>query len=167
MARAATRQFWWQELERSGPGPLPASVRERIAWYEGRVRYHRRANAVVETVTVMLAASIPAATSVGASVAVAGVLGAVVTALAGVRQLMRAGENWIRLSATLVALQREVVLWSASIGRYNGRDADAALVKTIENIVIQETGRWADQHNLRGAATQPDPPEDVARRATA
>jgi hypothetical protein len=154
----ASHGFWWQELKGVGATPLPFSVGERIAWYENQVRYHRTTNFILETVTIVVAAAIPAVTTVGAPVAVAGVLGAAVTILAGLRQHMRPGENRIRFSGTLVALQREAVLWSAGREPYNSDHADAVLIERVENLVAQETTQWADQHALRGSTQATDSP---------
>jgi hypothetical protein len=145
MAEGEAHQFWWQKLTNPGTGPLPVSVGERIAWYEARVRQHRVGNYVLETATVVVAAAIPAAAALGAPVAVTGVLGAAVTVLAGLRQLIRPGENWIRFSKTLVALQREVVLWGAGGKPYDGDHADTTLIENVENLIVEETTSWADQ----------------------
>jgi membrane associated rhomboid family serine protease len=96
MASNASDRYWWQRLGQS----LPLSVVERVIWYERQVRRKRTAYYVVELVILLASAAIPAAAAVGASTAVLGVLGAVLTALIGSRQLFKLEQDWIRFSRT-------------------------------------------------------------------
>jgi hypothetical protein len=144
---------WWQRLSRPGGGAVPPSVVERIGWYEKQVRRHRQTTYALEVATILVSAAIPAAAAAKASLTVLGVLGAIVTALAGLRQLLRSNENWIRFSATLVAMQRELVAWSVATDPYDGPDADASLATAIESLVGSETSEWT---TLR-ANSQPTP----------
>jgi hypothetical protein len=142
---------WWQRLRGVSGDPLPLSVAERMNWYAGQVRRHRILNYTLEIVIIVLAASIPAATTLGASAVVAGVLGAVVTALAGLRQVLRSQENWIRCSGTLVALQREAVLWGSGNAPYDDNDSTQVLVANVEALVAQETAQWTQQRESSGS----------------
>jgi|SRR4029079_9212213 len=149
---SAAPTVWWERLQGKTTGDsLPASVAERLQWYGRQVRRSRILNYGLEIVIIVLAGSIPAATTLGASAVVAGVLGAVVTALAGLRQVLRSQENWIRCSGTLVALQREVVLWSSGNAPYDGEDATQALVANVEALVAQETAQWTQQREQSGS----------------
>jgi hypothetical protein len=149
--------YWWEQLANRDGEPVPASVKERIGWYERQVRRHRRGNYLIEATTIVLAAAIPVAAATGAGVAVAAVLGAAVTILAGLRQLVRAGENWIRSSRTLLALQREVVLWGSGAAAYAGEHPNAILAENVENLVALETTHWGDQRSVRTPTGEPDP----------
>lgn len=157
MADAATT-YWWQRLTDGDGRPLPTSVGERLAWYQRQVRRHRTGNYLLETAIVVVAAAIPAAAGLGASVALTGVLGAVVTALAGLRQLIRPGENWIRFSGTLVAMQREAVVWSAGGSPYDRARPDVLLVENVEHLVAQEAARWTDQRAPRTSTSDAESP---------
>lgn len=143
--------YWWASLRNANDVGLPSSVAERLGWYEGQVRRQRLGSYVLETAIIIAAAAIPVATTVRAPIAILGMLGGVVAVLTGLRQLLRPGENWIRLGGTLVALQREVVLWSAGRTPYDSEDATAELTERAENLVAQETVRWADQRALQSA----------------
>jgi hypothetical protein len=145
-------QPWWQRLQSPTGQPLPFSVAERLDWYARQARRQRIGNYVLETATIVLAASIPAAATLGPPAAVTGILGAGVAVLTGLRQLVRAGENWIRFSGALVALQREAALWSAGRKPYDGADADQLLVEQAEGLVVQEAARWAEQRSPRTSA---------------
>jgi hypothetical protein len=135
--------YWWQHLGPEGR-PLPPSVNERLRWYEKVVRKSRIGYFVFEIITIVIAAAIPAAAAMGASTATTGILGALVTVMVGFRQLWRWGEDWIRFSGSLVALQREVVAWSVGAEPYNEpRRADALLSTRVESLVETETTRWS------------------------
>jgi hypothetical protein len=134
---------WWRHLRNPGDRALPGSVVERMRFYGRQMRQQRQANYALEGSAVIIAAGIPAAAALGASVALMGVLGAIVAILAGLRQLLRPGENWIRTSGAMVAIQREAVLWSAGADPYAGPDADVVLVSRVEDLVGQETAGWA------------------------
>ena len=151
MADNATQTIWWQRLTAPGGRQLPLSVQERLRWYTNQVRRQRTGNYTLEGVTVVIAAGIPAAVALGAPATLIAVLGALIAVLAGLRQLIRPGENWIRSSATLVALQREAVLWSAGSTPYDGDLADTLLVENVENLVAAETSQWAEQRTARRA----------------
>jgi hypothetical protein len=151
MADSATRTIWWQRLTVPDGRQLPLSVQERLRWCTNQVRRQRTGNYTLEGVTVVIAAGIPAAVALGAPATVIAVLGAMIAILAGLRQLIRPGENWIRSSATLVALQREAVLWSAGVPPYDGELSDTLLVENVENLVAAETSQWAEQRTARRA----------------
>jgi hypothetical protein len=143
---------WWGRLEGKTTGDaLPPSVAERMQWFSRQMRRSRILNYSLEIIIIVLAASIPAATTLGASAVFAGVLGAVVTALAGLRQILRSQENWIRCSGTLIALQREVVLWSSGNPPYDGDDATRTLVANVEALVAQDTAQWTQQREQSGS----------------
>ncbi|WP_318295506.1 DUF4231 domain-containing protein [Streptomyces griseoaurantiacus] len=97
----------------------------------------------------------PATAALGAPAAVPAVLGIVVTVLTGLRQVLRPQEGWVRVGTTSLALEREVVRWSAGTSPYDGEDADLTLVRTVEDLVAQEAGRGASR---RSAAAEPFPP---------
>lgn len=120
---------------------------ERLTWYENRVRNGRRSNYGLEGAIIVVSAAVPATAAAGGSIGLAGILGAVVTALVGVRQLVRFNTTWSRVAATVVAMQREVVLWSVSAAPYDTGDTQAAerLATAIEALVVAETTQWTDQ----------------------
>ena len=140
--RRGGKPAWWAELT-SGGRELPHSVKERIRWYNGYVGRQRVGFYALEGMVIVTSATIPAVAAVGAPNAVAGVLGAAVTGLVSLRQLLRARENWVRCSATLMVLQSEAVAWSVGAPPYdNPNTADATLATKVEHIVIHETTQW-------------------------
>ena len=143
MTQPTSNEPWWRHLRNPEDRALPGSVVERMRFYATQMRRQRVTNYALEGSAVVIAAAIPAAAALGAPVALTGVLGAIVAILAGLRQLARPGENWIRTSGAMVAIQREAVLWSAGADPYAGPDADVVLVRRVEDLVGQETSGWA------------------------
>lgn len=139
-----TAQPWWRNLHNPADRALPGSVVERMQFYANQMRRQRQANYVLEGLAVAVAAAIPAVAALGAPVGVAAVLGAIVAIVGGLRQVTRPGENWIRTSGTMVAVQREAVLWSAGASPYDEADADVRLVERVEELVARETAGWAE-----------------------
>lgn len=149
---AGEASFWWTELRGSDGAELPPNVRERMTWYEWHKRRQRLGHYLSEAVLLLLSASIPACAAAGASVTVTGVLGALVVVSAGLRQLFRWGENWVRASSVLMALQGELVNWSCGSAPYDGADSLAVLASRTEELVRSEAGEWAE---TRSSAPQP------------
>ena len=96
--------------------------------------------------------------AVGASVGVAGVLGAIVVVLAGVQSLFGFQTNWTTYRTTAEALRRERHLYLARAGQYAGEDRDTRLALVVESPVSDETTQWAAaQQGARGEAEGPGP----------
>lgn len=152
---AKAKTYWWSSLVDPSGTALPDSVAERVAFYERQVRNHRIGTYVLETVLIIAAAAVPVATAFRASLGIIAVLGGGVAALTGLRALIRPGENWTRSAGTLVACQREVAVWSAGSRPYDDENAVLRLVERVEDLVSQETARWADQRALQSASAPP------------
>lgn len=110
--------YWWQRL-RLADHELPPNVTQRLIWYEKQVPRQRMGFYRLDVLVIGISASIPGATSLGASAAVGGVLGAAVTAMVALRQLWRPRENWIRFGATRSLIQADVVAWSSGVEPYH------------------------------------------------
>ncbi|MGW4354402.1 DUF4231 domain-containing protein [Nocardia sp. NPDC004582] len=142
--RPRTVKFWWSDLADNDHAPLPESVRKRIEWYESNALFQRKAFYTAEFAVILFSAAIPVAAAFGARSTIGAVLGALVVVVGGLRHLCRWGENWIRSSQTLVALQAEIIKWSTGAPPYqNSSDASAELVTRVESIVAGETSSWA------------------------
>lgn len=136
----------WTTLSRDGH-ELPVTVRDRWIWYDKQIRRQRAMFYGLEAFVIVVSAAIPIATVLGASTAVAGVLGAIVTLIVSLRQLLRSRENWVRYSATRALLEREIVAWQYGMPPYNTGDPDGALASSVEEAVVQETSQWTNLRN--------------------
>ncbi|MEU7562699.1 DUF4231 domain-containing protein [Streptomyces eurythermus] len=150
--------FWWAELRGPDGDALPPSVRQRTTWYERYKRRQRFGHYLSEAVLLLLSASIPACAAAGAAVTVTGILGALVVVSAGLRQLFRWGENWVRASSVLMAIQGEIVDWSSGSAPYDGVNPSALLASRTEELAGSEAGEWADARRFASQAPVPGPP---------
>lgn len=82
----------------------------------------------------------------------------VASGLGGVRQLFWWGENWVRASFVLMALQGEFVNWSCGSAPYDGADSLAVLASRTEELVRSEAGEWAQTRSSVPQAPVAGPP---------
>jgi hypothetical protein len=144
-------RYWWQGLKHPDGQPLPVNTLERLRWYEKQVRWKRISYYAIELVVLVASASIPAAAAAGATTVAVGILGAIVTALVGTRQLFRLEEDWIRFSGTLIALHAEVVSYSAGAEPYqDAQTAAGTLARKTERLVAAETVQWSALRDQQG-----------------
>jgi Protein of unknown function (DUF4231) len=152
-------KFGWRDYTAPDDSPLPESVRTRVTWYESDARFQRKAYYVAEVAVILLSAAIPAVAAFGAKATWGALLGAAVVVVGGLRHLCRWGENWIRSSETLVAIQAEIIKWSTGTPPYqDASDASKDLVTRVEALVAGETSRWASTLQSgtgHGQATNP------------
>ncbi|MCT2594629.1 DUF4231 domain-containing protein [Streptomyces sp. N2-109] len=159
--RTESRQrtaYWWSALRAPGGAEPPPSVVERLSWYERQKSRARAGFYVSEVVIVLLSASVPAAVAMDAPGAVTGSLGAGVAAAVGLRQLFRWGENWIRTSASMVALQQHVIAWSLGSAPYDGPGAQQLLAGRVEELVLADTATWSAMRSPVPVAPEPGAP---------
>lgn len=133
---------WWETTRRNGE-VVPDWIQANLRFYNRVTKHARVGFYTVEVLALVVAAAVPAAAALGASVAVTGVLGAGVTALIGLRQLSGWRDSWVRYAQTRLALEREVVAWSAGVGAYSDSAATPTLLLRAGELIAVETDRWA------------------------
>ena len=147
------RRPWWSTLTRDNR-PVPLHVVERLRGDPDQSRRQNTGFYLIEWLVILTSASIPALTAAGKPAAVVGVIGATVTGLVSVRQLLHSRENWIRYAATVVALEGELVAWHVAGDPYTDETkADAMLATRVEEVVRRETAQW---RALRDGGLRPD-----------
>lgn len=123
-------------------------LEDQLNWYEARSRRHALWYQSLKVAQIVIAAAIPTAAAAGASVAVAGALGAVIVVLEGLQQLFQFQQNWIAYRSVAEALKHEKFLYLASAGPYaRSERPDATLAERVEALVSQETLKWAEAQN--------------------
>jgi Protein of unknown function (DUF4231) len=129
-------------------------LEDQLAWYDAKAGHHRRWYQWLKVAQIVVAAAIPAVAAAGASVGVAGGLGALVVVLEGLQQLFQFQQNWIGYRGTAEALKHEKFLYLAGAGPYAGSDSpDRLLAERVEGLVSQEHAAWAD---VQRTATEAD-----------
>jgi hypothetical protein len=120
-------------------------LEDQLAWYEEKAGRHRRWFQGLKVGQIVVAAAIPAVAAAGASVGVAGALGAVVVVMEGLQQLFQFQQNWIAYRGTAEALKREKFLFLAAAGPYAGPEGrDRLLAERVEGLVSQEHAAWSE-----------------------
>jgi hypothetical protein len=141
-----------------GPGDqeLPPTVRTRWVAFSRQSRRSRNGYFVLEGLALVSAAAVPASVAIDASLAVPAVLGALVVVLSGLRQLFRFHEEWISASQTRYAIEREIALFVAGHQKYQGPNATASLILTIEDIAAAEGARFAQRRERASELLEAD-----------
>src|SRR5688572_11293419 len=94
----------------SSDNPAWDRLHDQLEWYERTSARHKGWYQSLKVAQIVVAASIPASASLGSSIAVAGVLGAIVVVLEGLQQLFQFQQNWIGYRSTAEALKHEKYL---------------------------------------------------------
>jgi hypothetical protein len=134
----------------AGPEPVHptlARLDDQLGWYEASAKRSQRSYRALKLVALVIGAAIPVGAALGASAAVAGVLGGIVVVLEGVQQLFHYQENWLRYRGVAEALRTEKHLFEARAGSYaTASDRLPLLAERIEALFAQERSAWtADQ----------------------
>jgi hypothetical protein len=141
--RENERRSFWLSLQRPGGEALPSNVATRLDWYSRQGAYNRNRYRTSEVAIIALTATIPVTAALGLGPAVGAVLGAMAAVLVGLRQLYQWHAQWIRLTETLVRMQREVIEWCQGIETYACEDRTARLAQRIEELASGETMQWS------------------------
>jgi hypothetical protein len=83
------RDHWVNKANGAGGDQLPANVMARWSYFARQARRSRNAYFLLDILTLVLAASIPASAALGVSIKVAAALGAAVVMVNGLRQIGR------------------------------------------------------------------------------
>jgi hypothetical protein len=136
-------EHWIAATKGQGGQELPPAVRAKSQTFARQARRSRNGYFLLEGLSLVSAAAVPASAALGASLAVPAVLGAVVVVLTGLRQLFGFHEEWISSSQARNAIEREIALFVAGHEAYQQGDAAAGLVLAVEDIAAAEGTRFA------------------------
>jgi len=129
-------------------------VDDQIDWYDQKSQRAQRWFKRLRAAEIMAAGTIPLFAGFGGgstwSVAVTGVLGAVVAILASLVSLNRFQENWIEYRTTCESLKHEKYLFLTNADPYLEDDPFRLFVRRIEGLISKENSAWS-QHTRSGA----------------
>ncbi|WDM10856.1 hypothetical protein J3S85_04390 [Streptomyces lavenduligriseus] len=77
---------------------------------------------------------------------------------AGLRQLFRRGENRVRASSVLMAIQGGIVGWNSGSAPYDGVNPSALPASRTEELAGSEAGEWAAARRFASQTPVPGPP---------
>lgn len=136
--------------------PTLARLEDQLKWYEGAAGRSQTWFRLLKFAQLVVAAAIPVAAALGASAAVAGVLGGVIVVLEGTQQLFHFQENWLRYRGSAEILRTEKHLYEAHAGPYAAAAQPLPLLaERIEAVFADERTSWAaDQRRQPGKDDQ-------------
>jgi hypothetical protein len=125
---------------------LQDRIQDQIDWYERKSASAQSWFKGLRSLEILSAAAIPLLSGYTEqwppAGMVAGALGALVAALAGLLALYQHQERWRNYRGTAEALKREKFLFLARSAPYDSPGAFPRLVQTVEGLLAEESGRW-------------------------
>jgi hypothetical protein len=130
----------------SPPSPAWERLEDQLGWYDRNSARCKRGFHSLKVAQIVVAAAIPVIAALGATTAVAGVLGAVIVVLEGLQQLFQYQQNWTSYRATAESLKHEKYLYRSGAGPYGpGVDRDIVLAERVEARVSTEHTAWVSE----------------------
>ena len=140
--------------EASDDGYAMKLADDSYRWYHERALACRRGYQIQETVTLIVAAAIPASAVLTHNDArIPAILGALVVILAGLRAIFHWQETYLRFSGAREAVKTQRRLYAIGAAPYDDlATRDAELTREITRIEQEETAGW-----IKVAAERPKP----------
>ena len=132
------------------PEYIEERLQDQIDWYSRRSSTSQTTFRTLRRMEIVAAALIPFLSGLAISdgpyrfaltVAI-GVLGLVVTIIAGFLSLGRYQENWTEYRTTSESLRKEKFLFETRVEPYGGEDAFNLLVQRVETLISKENTNW-------------------------
>ncbi|HYJ88518.1 MAG TPA: DUF4231 domain-containing protein [Pyrinomonadaceae bacterium] len=132
------------------PEYIEKRLQDQIDWYSRRSSTSQATFKTLRRMEIVAAALIPFLSGLAISdgryrlaltIAI-GVLGLVVTVIAGFLSLGRYQENWTDYRTTSESLRKEKFLFETRVEPYGGEDAFNLLVQRVETLISKENTNW-------------------------
>lgn len=125
-------------------------LQDQIDWYDRKSSKSKTIFMRLKIVEIVAAALIPFLSAVSisqptfrlASSVTVGVLGMIVTIIAGVLSLGQHQERWVEYRATCESLKREKFFFQTGAEPYDGADSFPLLVQRVEALLSKENTGW-------------------------
>lgn len=153
----SSRSFWSRlPLPPVPDHSVPWSTLESLfTWYDRQAGRCRVVYQTLKVLQLLLAACLPIAGALGASVPTTATLGAAVLVLESVQQLFSFHTDWISYRATAESLRREALLYSAGAAPYSDPDTRGfVLAERLVGITTGENDAWISAQRAARDATQ-------------
>ena len=141
---------------RLGPDEyLSQRVEDQINWYGDKSRFNKRCFHLLRVVEIVAAALIPFLTAIPAADApymkfVIGILGVLITVVAGILALFQFQERWTEYRATAESLKKEKFLYLTSAEPYDVEDGNSMFVQKVETLISKENTNWSQSFARSG-----------------
>ena len=120
---------------------------DQINWYNKRSGQNQKMYKRLRCAELILSGSIPFIISFANQynyvIIIVGLLGVVITAIAGILSLCKFHENWVIYRNTCEALQREKYLYLTRTSPYTNENSFHLLVERVEALMANENYSWA------------------------
>ena len=145
------------------PEYIKSRLEDQINWYDKRSSTTQATFKLLRRAEIIAAALIPFLSGLAitdgpyrfALTVAIGVLGLVVTIIAGFLSLGRYQENWKDYRTTSESLRKEKFLFETRVEPYAGEDAFNLLVQRVETLMSKENTNWG-QYIMRPDQEKPD-----------
>ncbi|MET9002094.1 DUF4231 domain-containing protein [Amycolatopsis sp. NPDC004169] len=142
----------WIEDAAGDEPVVPAPVMAKWRWYRLHATRACRSSHRSEVLNLVLAALTPAVTLVVNQPVAGATVGTAAVIVAGIRSTYRWQENWISRSRARYAIERQIAHFKHRVAPYDNADAEAVLVKAVEDIAEAEGHAW---ENNRRSSSRP------------
>lgn len=130
---------------------MTSRVDDQIAWYEHKSAWNQRGFKRMRILEIFAAAAIPILAGYSQNrltiqITIA-ILGGLIAIIAGLMGLFQFQENWTQYRSTCEGLRHEKILYETKAPPYDGENAFALFVQSIESLVSSETARWSQSRS--------------------
>jgi len=132
---------------------------EQMNWYDKKSMWHQKRFKRLRFIEVIAAAIIPLVagniTSQTLELKVlVGILGVIITIIAGAVALNKYQEHWIEYRTTAESLKHQKFLFLTKTAPYHTDEAFNFLVETVEGLISKENSKWVRQAKTQGQKLQ-------------
>lgn len=124
---------------------LTQRVQDQIDWYDKKSVWNQRCFKRLRIVEIIAAAMIPLLTAFTEPIItkyIVGILGVMITIIAGILALYQFQERWAEYRTTCESLIKEKYLFTTKAEPYTGADAFSLLVQRVETLISKENTNW-------------------------
>ena len=129
---------------------LTERLEDQINWYSGKSSVAQRKYKFLQTIEIIIAASVPVITAINAIMAfgchflsiLVVVIGATIVVIETICKMNKYHENWIQYRSVSELLKQEKHLYLTKTEPYDGDGAFSLLVKKVERAISAENIDW-------------------------
>lgn len=126
-------------------------LQNQIDWYDNKSIENQKMFKRLRKIEIIVAAFIPFLSGITASIdsysfiflIIIGILGIIITAIAGLVSLQKYQENWIEYRTICETLKKEKFSFQAGINQYQSDNSFQILVQRVESIISKENTNWS------------------------
>jgi len=129
---------------------------DQIEWYSEKARFNKRWYQIIQLLTIIVSALIPAIVCFGGESFewIPAVLSIFIAILTGALNLFKFQENWANYRTTAENLKKEKWYFDARVGEYAYvEDPKALFVERVESLISKEHSDWLRKQKPKNIET--------------